>query len=280
MKPDEPENDHMEGARLDFSEAMSYGDYLDLDKLLSCQNPLSDSHDEMLFIVIHQATELWLKLAVHELSATLPLIRKGNLRPVFKILSRVARIQSQLFQSWEVLSTMTPADYLAFRDVLGASSGFQSHQYRMMEFLLGNRNARLTEPFRHRPEILAKLRDILDSPSLYDEVVILLSRRGLPIDEARLHRDWHKPCQADNSVADAWLTVYRNTEKYWDLYELGEKLVDLEEAFRRWRFRHLTTVERTIGMRRGTGGTAGVGYLVKALEIRLFPELWDIRTRL
>ncbi len=273
-------DDHMAGARLDFSKAMSYGDYLDLDKLLSCQNPLSDSHDEMLFIIIHQATELWLKLAVHELSATLPFIRAGNLRPAFKILSRVARIQSQLFQSWEVLSTMTPADYLAFRDSLGSSSGFQSHQYRMMEFLLGNKNARLMEPFRHRPEIFAALQAVLDAPGLYDEAVMLLSRRGLKIAGERLNRDWRQPCQPDASVEDAWLTVYRDTQTYWDLYELGEKLVDLEEAFRRWRFRHLTTVERTIGMRRGTGGTAGVGYLVKALEIRLFPELWDIRTRL
>ncbi len=273
-------DDHMAGARLDFSKAMSYGDYLDLDKLLSCQNPLSDSHDEMLFIIIHQATELWLKLAVHELSATLPFIRSGKLRPAFKILSRVARIQSQLFQSWEVLSTMTPADYLAFRDSLGSSSGFQSHQYRMMEFLLGNKNARLMEPFRHRPEIFAALQAVLDAPGLYDEAVMLLSRRGLKIAEERLNRDWRQPCRPDASVEDAWLTIYRDTQTYWDLYELGEKLVDLEEAFRRWRFRHLTTVERTIGMRRGTGGTAGVGYLVKALEIRLFPELWDIRTRL
>ena len=270
-----------EGTHTDFSEGMTYGDYLGLDRLLDCQKMLSDSHDEVLFVIIHQATELWLKLVLHELDAAVAILQRGDdIRPAFKMLSRVSRIQSQLIQSWDVLSTMTPADYMTFRDRLGHASGFQSHQYRLIEFALGNKNPAMLAPHRDRPEIHARLEAALNRPGLYDEAIRLLARRGLAIDEAATERDWSRPYAAQPSVRDAWLEIYRNTEKYWDLYELAEELVDLEDWFQQWRFRHRTTVERVIGHKRGTGGTAGVSYLAKALEIRFFPELWDVRTML
>ncbi len=267
-------------AHVDFSAAMSYGDYLRLDRLLDCQRPVSDQHDEMLFIIIHQATELWMKLVLHELRAATAQLRADALAASFKGMARVSRIQAQLIQSWDVLSTLTPADYLSFRDKLGRSSGFQSYQYRLIEFALGNKNAAMLEPHRHRPELHALLAAALSAPSLYDEVVALLARRGFAIDRALLSRDLSTPHRSDDSVRAAWLAVYRDTARHWDLYELAEELVDLEDWFQQWRFRHVTTVERIIGRKRGTGGTSGVGYLRQALDIRFFPELWEVRTEL
>jgi tryptophan 2,3-dioxygenase len=234
----------------------------------------------MLFIVIHQATELWLKLAIHELEAARAEMRADRLPPAFKGLARVSRIQAQLIQSWDVLSTLTPADYLRFRGKLGHASGFQSHQYRIVEFLLGNKNRAMLEPHRHRSDLFAALEQALQSPSLYDEAIRLLSRRGFAIDEAVLGRDVTLPYAADASVKAAWLSIYRDTARHWDLYELAEELVDVEDWFQQWRFRHATTVERIIGLKRGTGGTSGVSYLRQALNIRFFPELWEVRTEL
>ncbi len=268
------------GAHIDFTNAMSYGDYLHLDDLLATQEPRSSQHDEMLFIVIHQSTELWMKLVLHELRAAVAEIQRDNLRPAFKMLARVSGIQAQLLQSWDVLSTMTPADYLTFRDALGQSSGFQSHQYRAIEFSLGNKNAEMLRPFAHRPDLHEPLQAILAAPSLYDEALALLAKRGLAVPNDRLNRDWQLPYEASEGVRTVWQAVYGDTARYWDLYELAEKLVDLEDRFQQWRFRHLTTVARIIGNKRGTGGTAGVGYLQKALAIRLFPELWQVRTAL
>ncbi len=269
-----------EGAHLDLAGEMSYGDYLHLDALLGAQRPLSGHHDEMLFVIQHQTSELWMKLALHELVAARARIRADDLPPAFKMLARVGRVMTQLIQAWDVLSTLTPAEYLAFRGALGKSSGFQSHQYRMIEFMLGNKNAALAAPFRHRPELHAAVIEMLDAPSLYDEAVALLARRGFAIDPARLARDPGLPVEADASVAAAWTAVYRDTARHWDLYELAEELVDLEDFVRQWRFRHVTTVERIIGYRPGTGGTAGVAYLRQRLDVRHFPELWDLRTRL
>ncbi len=268
------------GVHTDFETSMSYGDYLRLPDLLACQSPLSDKHDEMLFIIIHQSTELWMKLAIHELRAAVENIRADQLGPAFKMLARVSRVQAQLIQSWDALSTLTPADYLAFRDLLGHSSGFQSHQYRTIEFLLGNKNPGMLAPHRHTPDVHQALEDTLKAPSVYDEAIMLLARRGFVIDPSQTARDWSKTRTSEASVAAAWTAVYRDTERYWDLYELAEELVDLEDSFQQWRFRHMTTVERIIGHRQGTGGTAGVSYLRRALEIRFFPELWDIRTSL
>jgi tryptophan 2,3-dioxygenase len=268
------------GAHTDFRGAMSYTDYLQLDRLLDCQRPLSAEHDEMLFIIIHQATELWMRLVIHELKATMVALDGDDLQPAFKNLARVSRIQSQLIQSWDVLSTLTPADYLRFRDRLGQSSGFQSFQYRTIEFLLGNRKRSRLAPHAHRPDLHAELTAILEAPSLYDTALRLLDRRGFAIDAAVLERDLSLPYRSDPSVLAAWLEVYRDTHAHWDLYELGEKLVDLEDWFQQWRFRHLTTVQRIIGHKRGTGGTAGVSYLRGALDFVFFPELWEVRTEL
>jgi len=268
------------GAHTDFSGEMSYGDYLQLDRLLDAQRPLSPNHNEMLFIIQHQTTELWMKLVIHELKAATQQLRQDELAPAFKMLARVSRIMAQLIQAWDVLSTLTPSEYMDFRTLLGRSSGFQSHQYRAIEFLLGNKRAELLAPFRHRAEIHAELAALLAAPSIYDEAIRLLARRGLAIADAALARDWSATYRPDPSVEAAWMSVYRDTERYWDLYELGEELVDLEDFFRQWRFRHVTTVERIIGGKPGTGGTQGVAYLRSLLEIRLFPELWDLRTAL
>src|SRR5260221_10129214 len=267
-------------AHVDFASTMSYGDYLHLDRLLDCQHRVSDQHDEMLFIIIHQATELWMKLALHELGAATAQLRADNLAAAFKGMARVSRIQAQLIQSWDVLSTLTPADYLSFRDSLGRSSGFQSYQYRLIEFALGKKNAAMLEPHRHRGELVATLEAALNEPSLYDEAIALLARRGFAIAPALLARDFATPHRSDASVRGAWLAIYRDTARYWDLYELAEELVDLEDWFQQWRFRHVTTVDRIIGRKRGTGGTAGVAYLRQALDIRFFPELWEVRTDL
>jgi tryptophan 2,3-dioxygenase len=271
---------HSDGARLDFAGAMSYGDYLQLEPLLGAQKPRSQDHNEMLFIVQHQTSELWMKLMIHELRAARAQLRAGDLPPAFKMLARVARIMAQLNQSWDVLSTLTPAEYSSFRDSLGSSSGFQSYQYRMIEFLLGNKSAVHMEPHRHRPAIFAALEALHREPSLYDEAVRVLARRGFAVDPKSVERDWTGEHAFDDSVCGAWVEVYRGTGKHWDLYELAEKLVDLEDNFRQWRFRHATTVERIIGFKRGTGGTSGVNYLRRMIETELFPELWRARTQL
>lgn len=269
-----------EGAHTDFSDSMSYGGYLRLSDLLAAQKPVSDAHDEMLFIVIHQATELWMKLIIHETRAAMAALEDDAFGPAFKMLSRVARIQTQLIQSWSVLSTMTPADYLTFRDALGRSSGFQSAQYREIEFLLGNKRRAMLAPFEETPAVHAHLSATLEAPSLYDTALSALARKGFSVSTDVLNRDRTRPYQADDSVKRAWTAVYREPDGNWELYELAEKLVDLEDSFQQWRFRHLETVKRIIGHRRGTGGTAGVGYLQHALNYVFFPELWDLRTEL
>jgi tryptophan 2,3-dioxygenase len=251
---------------------------LSLDKLLDAQRPLSYQHDEMLFIVIHQVSELWMKLCLHELTAVVDCVRRDDLGPTFKMLARVSTIQQQLLQSWDVLATITPSDYSAFRNTLGRSSGFQSVQYRLLEFLIGNKNADLIEVFRTDPPAYDHLERALKAPSLYDEVLRLLSRRGLNVPAEAIDRDFTQPYQANKQVAAAWLSVYHNSVKDWDLYELAERLVDLDYKFQLWRFTHVKTVERIIGYKRGTGGTGGVSYLTKALELKFFPELWTIRT--
>jgi tryptophan 2,3-dioxygenase len=270
----------LDGARLDFSGAMSYGDYLRLDQVLGAQRPRSRDHNEMLFIIQHQASELWMKLAIHELKAARDHVRAGKLQPAFKMLARVSRIMAQLNQSWDVLSTLTPADYSSFRDDLGAASGFQSYQYRMIEFLLGNKEAARMEPHRHRADLYDPLDELLRSPSLYDEAIRVLARNGFKIDPDCVERDWSRVHVFNESVCRAWVEVYRDTARHWALYELAEKLVDLEDMFRQWRFRHATTVERVIGLKRGTGGTSGVNYLRRVVEVVLFPELWRARTDL
>ena len=277
-----PEHAREEGRGLatDFSRTMSYGAYLDIETLLSAQRPLSDKHDELLFIVIHHVQELWMKLIIRELEVATACVREGDLRPAFKGLARVSRIQRQLVEAWDVLSTMTPADYLAFRDVLGQSSGFQSWQYRLMEILLGARDEFMLKPHAHDEALTARLRAAFEAPSLYQEALRLVARRGVPVPAAVLERDPTLRHEENEGVVEAWATVYRNSTEYFDLYELAEELVDLEDAFQQWRFRHVTTVERIIGMRTGTGGSAGVAYLRRALERRFFPELWTVRGRL
>jgi tryptophan 2,3-dioxygenase len=269
-----------EGAKLDFSRDMSYGDYLHLDEVLNAQHPLSPDHNEMLFIVQHQTSELWMKLMLHELSAAIAAIRADKLGSAFKMLARVSRIMEQLVHAWDVLATMTPPEYSAIRPYLSNSSGFQSWQYRCVEFLLGNKNAAMLKPHQHRPEILAKVEAAWRAPSLYDESLRLLARRGIAVPATHLERDWTRPYPSDDGVEQAWLTIYRAPDTHFDLYQLGEELTDLEDAFRLWRFRHVTTVERIIGFKRGTGGTSGVGYLRKMLDVVLFPEIWKLRTDL
>ena len=271
---------HDAGAARDFSAEMSYGDYLHLDAVLNAQHPLSPDHNEMLFIVQHQTSELWMKLMLHELRAAIASIAVDDLAPAFKMLARVSRIMEQLVHAWDVLSTMTPPEYSAIRPYLSSSSGFQSWQYRCIEFMMGNKNAAMLKPHAHSAERSAVVQQALHAPSLYDESLRLLARRGLPVPPSRLERDWTQPYAADAQVEQAWLVVYRNPSAQWDLYQLGEELVDLEDAFRLWRFRHVTTVERVIGFKRGTGGTSGVAYLRKMLDVTLFPELWRIRTEL
>ncbi len=278
---DEPEDTSGANAHTDFRRSVSYGDYLNLDELLACQEMRTKSHDEMLFVIIHQATELWMKLIIHELTGAMASISDGDLRPAFKMLTRVSRIQSQLIQSWDVLSTLTPADYLAFRDSLGQASGFQSYQYRTIEFALGNKQAGMLKPHAPRADLYENLRAVFVAPSLYDVSLALLAARGFDLPADRLARDWSRPYEASDAVRAAWARVYNDVDTHWELYELAEKLVDVEDWFRQWRFRHLTTVERIIGHKTGTGGTAGVGYLRQAaLNVRLFPELWDLRTEL
>jgi tryptophan 2,3-dioxygenase len=267
-------------AHLDLRGRLGYAQYLQLDAVLSAQRPRTAAHDELLFIIQHQATELWIKLVLHELHAVAQLIDTDDLGPAFKSFARVERVMQGLISSWDVLSTMTPADYTAFRGALDTSSGFQSFQFRELEFVLGNRDAVYLEPFRHEPERFDRLEAVMHQPSLYDRVVRLLRHRGLPVDAALVDRDWAVNYQPHHSVVDAWLAVYREPDTHWDLYELAEDLLDLEDAMRQWRLRHVTTVERIIGLKTGTGGTAGVPYLRERLQLVLFPELWDVRTEL
>jgi tryptophan 2,3-dioxygenase len=259
---------------------LSYGDYLALDEILGAQRPRSGQHDEMLFIVIHQASELWMKLAIHELGAARDCIAADDLASALKMIARVGRIQSQMIQSWDVLATLTPSEYGKIRPALGQSSGFQSYQYRQLDFILGSKNADALKVHKGTPAIHEALRAVLGAPSLYDEAVRLLSRRGFMIGSDRLVRDWSAPYVASQDVEAAWLAIYRDPERWWDLYELAEKLVDLEYRFQQWRFSHLKTVERIIGGRMGTGGSAGLGYLAKALDTAFFPELLKVRTTL
>ena len=269
-----------EKAQLDFARDMTYGDYLHLDALLGAQHPLSPEHNEMLFIIQHQTSELWMKLMLHELRGAIANVAADRLPPAFKMLARVSKIMEQLVHAWDVLATMTPPEYSALRPYLARSSGFQSYQYRQIEFLLGNKNAAMLKPHEHRADLLAQVQSAYEAPSLYDEALRLLARQGLTVPADHLQRDWTQPYQSSEGVEAAWLEVYRHPDRYWDLYQLGEKLTDLEDAIRLRRFRHVTTVERVIGFKRGTGGTSGVSYLRRMLEVVLFPEIWKLRTDL
>ena len=269
-----------EKAQLDFSQSMSYGDYLHLDAILGAQQPLSPAHDELLFIIQHQTSELWMKLMLHELHAAIANVAQDELGSAFKKLARVSKIMEQLVHAWDVLATMTPPEYSAIRPYLANSSGFQSAQYRCIEFSLGNKNAAMLKPHAHRPDLLAVVQTAYEAPSLYDEALRLLARRGLPVPASHTSRNWTLGYVESAEVEQAWLIAYRNPKQHWDLYQLGEELTDLEDAFRLWRFRHVTTVERVIGFKRGTGGTGGVSYLRKMLDVVLFPEIWKIRTDL
>lgn len=269
-----------ETIQTDFKKDMSYGDYLQLDSLLTSQQRLSNHHDEMLFIVIHQTSELWMKLILHEMTAAIQAVADDQLERSFKMLARISKIQQQLIQSWSVLSTLTPAEYLEFRDSLGHSSGFQSYQNRQIEFALGFKNAQILRVYEHETALYAQLNDDLKTPSIYDETVRAMHRRGLQIDETILNRDVTQDWEANASVEAAWATVYQDVEQYWDLYELGEKLLDIGSQQQMWRFNHMSTVERIIGQKPGTGGSSGVSYLRRVLDHRFFPELWSVRTKL
>ncbi|SFD38790.1 tryptophan 2,3-dioxygenase [Fictibacillus sp. FJAT-27399] len=264
----------------DFKNNMTYGEYLQLDKILSAQRRLSGHHDEVLFIVIHQVSELWMKLILHEMHSAIESITNDDLSSAFKKLARVSKTQSQIIQAWDVLSTMTPSEYMEFRDSLGQASGFQSYQYRMIEFALGYKTPHVLKIYEKDPELLVELKKAYEAPGLYDVAIRALNKAGLAIDEEVLNRDVTRTYQENDSVHQAWITVYRNPNQYWDLYELAEKLVDIEDWLQQWRFRHMKTVERIIGFKMGTGGSSGVGYLKKVLDQRFFPELWDIRTEL
>lgn len=268
------------GIHTDFINRMTYGEYLHLEPLLSSQKRLSGHHDEMLFIIIHQVSELWMKLILHELSASIEAIEKGELSMAFKMLARVSKIQSQIIEAWDVLSTLTPSEYVQFRDKLGQASGFQSHQYRMIEFALGYKTTHVLEIYKKDPALHQMLTEALHKPSIYDVSIQALAAAGLPIPDETLNRDVTVTYNGDPAVEAAWLEVYRSPETYWDLYELAEKLIDIEDWLQQWRFRHMKTVERIIGFKKGTGGSSGVTYLKKVLDHRFFPELWDIRTKL
>ncbi len=266
--------------KTDLHGKLDYGAYLGLDTLLSAQRPLSqpEHHDELLFIIQHQTSELWMKLIIHELKAAIDHVRHDRLEPCFKILSRVKQVQRQLFEQWGVLETLTPTEYAQFRHVLGPASGFQSFQYRAVEFLLGNKDPNALRVFSHRPEILAELDRMLRSPSLYDEFLRFLSRRGLPVPESVTERDWSLPYTESQELLPVFKAIYEHPERNWDAYEMCEKLVDIDQQFSLWRFRHMKTVARTIGYKSGTGGSSGVSFLQQVVSTRLFPELWDVRT--
>ena len=268
------------GIHTDLEDRLTYGEYLNLDTILNAQNRLSPQHDEMLFIIIHQASELWLKLAGHEVEAAIGNVKEDDYRHAFKVIARVKLIFNQLVNSWDILSTMTPVDYLTFREMLGPASGFQSYSYRKLEFLLGNKNAGLVEVHRHDEKVYDELSAVLNAPGLYDVVIAKLADAGFDIDAEKLERDFSQPYEPNESVQNAWLEIYRNADDHFELYELGEKLVDIEDAFQNWRFKHMLTVQRIIGNRKGTGGSSGVPFLKKALETSFFPELFSIRTDL
>ncbi len=273
-----PFNPEQDGAETAFDGRMSYGDYLQIDKILTAQTLMTGAHDEMLFIIQHQTSELWMRLALHELDAARRAIAANRAPEAFKMLARISRIFEQLNNAWDVLRTMTPSDYTTFRDGLGQSSGFQSWQYRLIEYAVGNRNLAMLKPHAHRPDLTARLEAELARPTLYDEALHHLARAGLPVPAEVLTRDLRQPWHMHDGVTAVWDMVYRNPTRYWQAYELAEKLVDFEDYFRRWRFNHVTTVERVIGFKRGTGGTSGVSYLRKMLDVQLFPELWAVRT--
>lgn len=269
-----------EDIHTDFKKEMTYGEYLRLDQILSSQERLSGHHDEMLFIIIHQVSELWMKLTLHELTAAITAIDKGEMQSAFKKLARVTKIQSQIIQAWDVLSTMTPAEYLEFRDSLGKASGFQSYQYRLIEFALGYKSLHILKIYEKDAKVHAVLQEALNQPSIYDVAIRALSKAGFEINPELLDRDFSVTYAGDPTVEAAWEAVYRDVNKYWDLYQLAEKLVDVEDWLQQWRFRHMKTVERIIGFKTGTGGSSGVNYLRHVLDHRFFPELWDLRTKL
>ncbi|GAA0372954.1 tryptophan 2,3-dioxygenase [Bacillus horti] len=264
----------------DFLQNMTYGDYLQLDQILSGQKRLSDHHDEMLFIIIHQVSELWMKLILHETKAAIESIKRDDLSTSFKQLARVSKIQNQIIQAWDVLSTLTPSEYMEFRDHLGQASGFQSYQYRLIEFALGYKTPHVLKIYEKDPKLLEVLTEAYHAPGLYDVAIQALAKAGFSIDSEVLNRDYSKAYEGNASVKEAWLAVYKQVDQNWDLYELAEKLVDIEDWLQQWRFRHMKTVERIIGFKTGTGGSSGVQYLKKVLDQRFFPELWDIRTEL
>jgi tryptophan 2,3-dioxygenase len=268
------------GIERDLRDRLTYDGYLQLGTLLAAQRPLSSPphHDEMLFIIQHQVSELWLKLIVHELSAAIAFLDADNPGPCTKALARVKQIQRQLFEMWSVLETLTPSEYMAFRHVLGPASGFQSLQYRLVEFLLGNKNAEMLAVFDYAPEAQARLRAALESPSLYDGFLRWLARRGHAVPAAVLERDVGEPHRRCADLVPVFRAIYEDTEAHWNAYHLCELLVDVEESFQLWRFRHMKTVERIIGYKRGTGGSSGVGFLKQALELTFFPELLEVRT--
>jgi len=271
-----------ETIQTDFRSKLDYQAYLRLDQILESQEPLSNPvhHDELLFIIQHQTSELWMKLAVHELRAAVEYVKQDALEPCFKILARVKQVQRMLFEQWAVLETLTPSEYAQFRSVLGQASGLQSFQNRMIEFLFGNKDAKAIKVFQHQPEIHAELTEMLHTPSLYDEFLRHLGRRGFPVPYTSIERDWSLPYQDSPEVVQVFKQIYEHPEQYWDAYEMCEKLVDVEEQFVLWRFRHMKTVERIIGFKTGTGGSSGVPFLLRGLSIRLFPELWDVRTEI
>ena len=269
-----------DGFITDLTAQSSYGGYLCLDALLAAQRPRSSRHDEMLFIIQHQVAELWMKLMIHELQAAIAHVRADRLEPCFKILARVKQVQRQLFEQWSVLETLTPSEYVEFRDVLGPASGLQSYQFRAIEFLLGNKNARFMEVHRHDASAYERLAKLLSSPSLYDEFLRYLARRGMPVPPERVERDWSQPYERHPGVTAVFKTIYQNTQTFWAEYDMCEKLVDVEENLQLWRFRHVKTVERIIGFKPGTGGTSGVAFLRRTLEASLFPELVDVRTEI
>ncbi len=269
-----------EGIHTDFRENMTYGEYLGLEKLLSSQQRLSTHHDEMLFIVIHQVSELWMKLILHELQAAIKAIQEEEMAPAFKMLARVSNIQTQIIGAWDVLSTLTPSEYMEFRDELGKASGFQSYQYRMIEFALGYKTKHALEIYKKDPDVHAQLKQAIQAPSLYDVSIRQLAKAGFHISPEVLNRDITLAYEGDASVEAAWLEVYRNVDAHWDLYQLAEKLVDIEDRLQQWRFRHMKTVERIIGHKIGTGGSSGVTYLKRVLDQYFFPELWEIRTKI
>ena len=283
-KPATPENLRAiePGIVLDLKDRLTYAGYLRLDELLAAQQPRSSPahHDEMLFIIQHQTSELWMKLMIHELAAAIRHLKADDLSPCFKILARVKQIQMQLFNQWAVLETLTPSEYLQFRSVLGSSSGFQSVQYRTIEFLLGNKHPGMIEAHRHDEQAYAAIKAVLEAPSLYDEFLAHLARRGFAVPADLLARDVTKPHKRDARLMPVFVEIYENPSKHWAAYEMCEKLVDVEEYFQLWRFRHMKTVERIIGFRTGTGGSSGVGFLKKAMDLTFFPELLDVRTEL